>query len=603
MNILAVKLGEHPDVRLPVIVAYDGFFTSHQKRLVHHFEDRAPVQAFGPREQAIHALDPRHPVTIGPYMNDPDLLNNKYQLTMGMEAAHRVYPEIMEEWAKITGRRYPVLETYLMDDAEVAVFLANSAADTAKDVADALRAEGHKVGVISPNVLRPFPYREIREALKNVKAITIGERADSYGAHGGNLSHEIKSALKDDQDNRTICVTRIYGLGGKDFYFDDAREFFNLAIQARDLGYAPVSFDYLGANPGESGYVPPQVIAGLRPDEVNQGLTVATKNEVTGKVDVKVAAPNELVRRPKRVSQGHGTCTGCGIFPGIDQFLKGIEGDVVVLFQTGCAMVVTTGYPFTSHRVTYVHNLFQNGAATLSGLVEMYHERRRRGELPGGDDITFIMVSGDGGMDIGMGAALGTAARNHKLILLEYDNEGYMNTGAQQSYSTPLGHMTSTSGVGKGHPGKSFNHKDSPQIFVASGIPYVFTSYEGLQTDLVKKAAKAQWYATHEGMAYGKISITCPLNWRSEEKYGQVILKKAVDSCFFPLYEVEHGKTTITYDPEEKGKRIPISEWLGMMGKTKHLLKPENADVLKRVEEETELRWRRLKARHASELL
>ena len=126
---------------------------------------------------------------------------------------------------------------------------------------------------------------------------------------------------------------------------------------------------------------------------------------------------------------GHGACPGCGVFPALDQFLRGIEGDVVVLYQTGCAMVVTTGYPYTSHRITYVHNLFQNGAATLSGLVEMFHERVRRGELPAGEDITFVMVTGDGGMDIGMGAAIGAALRNHGMIVVEYDNQGYMNTG------------------------------------------------------------------------------------------------------------------------------------------------------------------------------
>src|SRR5665648_780620 len=118
----------------------------------------------------------------------------------------------------------------------------------------------------------------------------------------------------------------------------------------------------------------------------------------------------------KTPQPGHGACPGCGVFPALDQFLRGIEGDVVVLYQTGCAMVVTTGYPYTSHRISYVHNLFQNGAAALSGLVEMFHERVRRGELPAGADIPFVMVTGDGGMDIGMGAAIGAALRNHGTV-------------------------------------------------------------------------------------------------------------------------------------------------------------------------------------------
>ena len=84
----------------------------------------------------------------------------------------------------------------------------------------------------------------------------------------------------------------------------------------------------------------------------------------------------------------------------------------------------------------------------------MFKERQRRGELPAGEDITFVMVTGDGGMDIGMGPAIGAAHRNHRMIILEYDNQGYMNTGAQLCYSTPLGHRTSTSDVGPGEHGK-----------------------------------------------------------------------------------------------------------------------------------------------------
>src|SRR5690606_4109533 len=190
--------------------------------------------------------------------------------------------------------------------------------------------------------------------------------------------------------------------------------------------------------------------------------------------------------------------------------------------------------------------------ATLSGTVEAFLEMKRRGEIEVSDDVTFVMVTGDGGMDIGMGSAIGTALRNHKMIILEYDNEGYMNTGAQLSYSTPLGHQTSTSGVGKAQRGKAFHHKDTAQIMAATNIPYVFTGCEAYPQDLVKKAAKAQWYAQNEGMVYGKLLIACPLNWRSEDRMGEKIVKAAVDSCFFPLYEVEKGVTTITVNPEDK---------------------------------------------------
>ncbi len=605
MNIMALKLAEHKDVRLPVLVAYDGFFTSHQKRRVSYFKDREVVQAFvGPRPTDFpHALDPANPVTIGPYMNDPDLINNNYQQSLAMYRAGEIFKEIAAAYKELSGREYPVLDLYRMEDAEVAVFLLNSAAETAKDVADKLRAQGIKAGVISPNIIRPFPAKEIREALKNVKALLVGERADSYGGHGANLTHEVKSALQDDKENKTIVLSRVFGVGGKDFYADDAEAFFRLALDAAEKGYADVPFDYYGHTPGNPDVKPKRVLQPLYGSAFKTGLITVKPNEETGKLDVKIPPLRALTGKPKRIASGHGACPGCGIFPGLELFFKGIEGDIVALFHTGCAMVVTTGYPYSSHKQTYIHNLFQNGAPTLSGVVEAFHELKRRGEIDLPEDFTFVMVTGDGGMDIGMGPSIGTALRNHKMIILEYDNEGYMNTGSQMSYSTPIGHMTSTSNVGKGQRGKSFHHKDTPQIMAATNIPYVFTGTEAFPQDLLKKAAKAQWYAQNVGMVYGKILITCPLNWKTPDDMGEVIVGAAVNSCFFPLYEVENGITTITYDPEEKGKRVPVTEWLKLLGKTKHLLQPEYADIVKEFEEEVEFRWRRLKAKHEHPML
>lgn len=599
MNLVAVRIGEHPAVRLPVIVAYDGFFTSHQKRRVRYFEDARVVRDWLGQPQApFHALDPARPVTIGPYMNDPDLINNKYQLKLAMDAAYRLLPEVLADYAALSGRHYPLVDAYHLADAEAAVLLLNSAAETAKDVADRLRAQGERVGVVSLNVLRPFPAEEIRQALRGVRGLLIGERADSYGGHGGNLTHEVKAALKDDPENATLCLSRVYGLGGKDFYPEDAEHFFRLALEAARTGRVAVSFDYHGVTPGKPDGGPVEVLPPLSKEELAPGLVKVSRDEATGELQVQVPPLWAINAKPKLVAPGHGACPGCGIFPALNLFFAGLEGHVVVLYQTGCAMVVTTGYPFSAHRVTYIHNLFQNGSATLSGLVEMFHERKRRGELPEDLDITFVMVTGDGGMDIGMGPAIGTALRGHRLIMLEYDNEGYMNTGSQLSYTTPFGHMTSTSHVGPAQPGKTTHHKDTPQIMAACNLPYVFTGVEAFPVDLLKKAAKAQWYARHEGPVYGKLLISCPLNWRAEDHLGTKIVEAAVNSCFFPLYEVERGKTRITYDPEKAGKRVPVEEWLRLMGKTRHLLRPEHGEELEAFRAEVERRWRRLKARH-----
>ena len=600
LNFAAIKIGEHPDVRLPVMVCYDGFFTSHQKRRLDVFDDLEPVKAWlGPCDPPHTALDPKNPVTFGPYMNDPDLINNKVQLSQAQEAARRVIPQVLAELGELTGRHYPVMDAYRMDDAEAAVILMNSAADTAKEVADRYREMGKKVGVLSPNVLRPFPHEEFRQALTNVKGVLIGDRGDSPGAEGGNLSLEVRAALQVDPDNDTLVVSRIYGLGGKDFDDSDAETFFDEALDAAETRKVKTRFAFHGAYAGDADHKPPIGLPVIETAELKRGMVHVKQNELTGTLDVELEPFWAMAAKPNRIAPGHGACPGCGIFPILHQMFHALEGDVVVLFQTGCAMVVTTGYPKTAHRVTYIHNLFQNGAATLSGLVEMYHELIKRDELKDAHDITFVMVSGDGGMDIGMGPALGTAHRNHHMMILEYDNQGYMNTGAQQSYATPRGHRTSTSEVGSKRAGKRFHHKDSAQIFAATHIPYVFTAAEGYPEDFMRKVAKAQWYCKREGLTYGKVLSSCPLNWRVGDDDSVEVLQEAIDSCFFPLYEVEHGHTTITYDPDELGRRRPARDWLKNMGKTRHMLKPENAADLAALETEIDRRWKRLKAMHA----
>lgn len=604
MNVIALRIGEHPDVRLPVIVASDGFFTSHQKRRVRYFEDPQVVRNFiGEFHAPITTLEPEHPVTIGPYMNDPDLINNKYQLHLAMEKAQEVLPEILHEYGELSGRWHPMVDSYAMDDAEAALFIMNSAAETSKDAVDRLRADGHKVGVVSPNVLRPFPADAIRRVLRNVKAVLIADRADSYGGWGGNMSLEVRAALQEDPANKTLCISRIYGLGGKDFYTEDAEQLLHEALEAAQTRKVDRPFDYFGVNPGDPGIELKYEQPPLTHDEVNPGINKVTPDPETGRAKARNVTPRQVTMMPQRIAPGHGACPGCGIFPSVDQFLKGIEGDVVLLFHTGCGMVVTTGYPYSSHRVTYIHNLFQNGAATLSGLVEMYREKKRRGELPADRELTFVMVTGDGGMDIGMGPTIGAALRGHPMIVLEYDNEGYMNTGNQLSYSTPLGHATSTSHVGAKRVGKWFHSKETAQIMAATGVPYVFTSVEGLATDLVRKGAKAQWHTRQGHFVYGRVLSVCTLSWRNNEELGAKLVQAAVDCCYWPVYEVENGKTTISYNPEEKGKRIPMRDWLGMMGKTKHLLKPENSELLAEIEREVELRWTRLKAKHESPVL
>ena len=397
---------------------------------------------------------------------------------------------------------------------------------------------------------------------------------------------------------RGKIMSRVYGLGGTDFFREDAINMFKECIDkdAEDFGYYGVpdktqTDDDSAINCNK-----------LDPKDTKLHLTSCAYDMEKRQMAVKGGGLKETTILPKRIAPGHGACPGCGIPVNLNLLMRGIEGNVVFLFHTGCGMVVTTAYPKTSFRVPYLHNLFQNGAATMGGIIAVLEEKIRRGELPK-KEITFVMVSGDGGMDIGLGAALGAACRNQRMILFEYDNGGYMNTGYQLSYSTPYGAGSATSHVGKEQFGKSFFQRDTMHIMAASGIPYVASVAESNPSDFIKKAAKAASYAKEFGMAYVKALSACPLNWNDKPENEREVVKAAVDCCFFPLYEVEQGITSLSYDPEKTGKKVPVEEWLGRMGRTKHLLKEQYSEVTAALQQEIDNRFRRLKARAENPLL
>lgn len=584
-NIAALRLSE--SVNLPAVVAFDGFFTSHQKRKCMCFADDADVREFiGKKKETYPFFDLEHPVTVGSYMNEPDLINNRYQLHQAMEDARREIPKLFTEYGELSGRHYHEWEGYHQEDARTILILLGSSYETALEAVDELQKDGKKVGVITLHVLRPFPAEEICKACKSADRILVADRQDSYGAGGGNLSLEIRAALQ--RQGRSVKVkSLVYGLGGMDFYVEDAIRMFEWA--ERD---DTPDFDYYGISAGKSCGKETDFFAPITRERTAVGATQVTETE--DGIAVSGGSLNATAEVPKRLAPGHGACPGCGIPVNLNLLLRAIEDPVVLLFQTGCGMIVTTPYPKTSFKVPYLHNLFQNGAATLSGLAEICYRKQQKGEIPPGD-IIFIMVSGDGGLDIGMGSALGTALRGHRLLIFEYDNGGYMNTGYQLSYSTPMGARSSTSHLGKNQYGKTFFHKDMPQIMAAAHIPYVATAAESNPPDFIKKAAKAAWYAKREGVAYLKALSACPLNWNDRPDKERSVISAAVDCCFFPLYEVEHGKTTLSYDPEKTGKKLPVTDWLAMMGRTKHLCKEEYQEIAKELQEEVDRRFFRLK--------
>lgn len=596
LNIIGLKIAEA--ISMPVIVSYDGYLTSHQKHMIDVFSDHQVVRNFlgekvHPTNKYIDNND--HPLTIGAHMLPDHKFNNSVLVNEALTKALDVFENISEEYYQISNRKYNLVETYNLDNATSAIVCINSTAEMLKEAID---QSNEAVGLIKPIMLRPFPTKEITDILvnhQNLKTIKILDRADNPGYDYGQLAMHIMDIITTNNlDINTSSI--IFGLGGKEISLDEL-----ITIIKTDYPRSKTYFGTTHSQGVDKPIVEQQI--DYDPSVYKVGGFDYQFDEETKQLNVKTPPLKNLMKKPKRISSGHSACPGCGIFPGVELFLRGIEGDVVVLNQTGCAYVVTANYPYSSHKGHYIHNLFQNGAATLSGLVDAIFKLKDEGKINFSDDTTFVMLSGDGGFDIGMGSAIGTALRGHHLIMLEYDNEGYMNTGAQLSYATPLGHRTSTSNVGSVIKGKTFNHKDTVQIMAGTDIPYIFTGVDAFPQDLIRKAAKAQWYAKNVGTVYGKLLITCPLNWKSKEEEGGLILEKAVNCDFFPLYEIENGITHLTYDPHEVGNDIDVSEWLDMMYKSKHLLKPENKELLEEFRSIVNQRFTKLKAKSDHPLL
>lgn len=587
-NIIATKLGE--SVSLPVVVAYDGFFTSHQKKRSYSFKSDEDVKNFvGKKKEKHDLLDLENPITIGSYMNEPDLINNRFQLYEAVTLAGKRLDEIFKSYENLSQRHYEMVEEYKVKDAEIVMILLGSAFDTVTVAVDKLRKEGIKAGVITLNVIRPFPIDEVVKRVKDKCRILVADRQDSYGANGGNLSLEVRAAFQRKKKNVEIKSV-VYGLGGIDFDVSDGRWLLEQYDNLPD-------FSYYGVTKGGKEKVQDNLLKKIDKERTMLGIT-EVKNTGEGLM-VKGGQINATTAMPDRIAPGHGACPGCGILVNLNLLLRAIEDPVVLLFQTGCGMIITTAYPKTSFRVPYIHNLFQNGAATMSGIVEACKRRQEKGEIPKGD-IVFIMVTGDGGMDIGMGSALGTALRGHNMIIFEYDNGGYMNTGYQLSYSTPKGAKSATSHVGSLQYGKTFFNKDMPEIMAAANIPYVATVAECNPKDFITKAAKAAYYAKNQGMAYIKALSACPLNWNDNPATERAVIEAAVNCGYFPLYEVEKGITKLNYNHENSNKKMPVKQWFSMMGRTRHLVKEEYSSVVEEIQKEIDERFRKLKEKSVS---
>jgi pyruvate ferredoxin oxidoreductase beta subunit len=298
--------------------------------------------------------------------------------------------------------------------------------------------------------------------------------------------------------------------------------------------------------------------------------------------------PKELAKRPERLAPGHRLCAGCGASIVVRQVLAAIDQPVVIANATGCLEVATSIYPYTAWRVPWIHNAFENAAATISGVEAAYRSLVRQNKIPE-QDVRFLAFGGDGGTyDIGLQALSGAVERGHHFLYVCYDNGAYMNTGIQRSSATPLGAHTTTSPAGEVVPGKQQPRKDLTAILAAHGIPYVAQAAPSQWRDLMAKTRKA---VDCGGPAFMNVLASCNRGWRHGTDETIEITQLAVDTCYWPLYEVENGQWRLTYKP--KGK-LPIEEWLKRQGRFRHIFRPENRHLIDEFQADVDRRWDRL---------
>jgi pyruvate ferredoxin oxidoreductase beta subunit len=301
--------------------------------------------------------------------------------------------------------------------------------------------------------------------------------------------------------------------------------------------------------------------------------------------------PKELAAKGDRLSPGHRLCAGCGAPIIVRMVLNAIDDPVVVSNATGCLEVATTIYPYTAWRVPWIHSAFENAAATIAGVEAMHRSLVRQGKLED-RGTKFVAFGGDGGTyDIGLQSLSGALERGHNFLYVCYDNQGYMNTGIQRSSATPHGAATTTSPSGTKIPGKPQFRKDLTGVAAAHNIPYVAQASLYRWKDLMTKVRKA---TTVEGPAFLNVYSPCNRGWRTETDEALESSRLAVQSCFWPLFEVEYGQWKINYTPRSK---VPVKEWLHSEGRFKHLFQPENEHVIRELQDEVDRRWEALKER------
>ncbi len=301
----------------------------------------------------------------------------------------------------------------------------------------------------------------------------------------------------------------------------------------------------------------------------------------------------ELSTQEDRFTHGHRMCSGCGTPIIVKQVLMATDYPIIASNATGCLEVSTCIQEYTAWKIPWIHSAFENAAATISGVEAMYRSLVKQGKMDD-KEVKFIAFGGDGGTyDIGLQSLSGAMERGHDMLYICYDNGAYMNTGIQRSSATPFGANTTTCPAGDVIPGKMQKRKDLTKIMAAHNIPYAAQASPAHWSDLIKKVRKA---FEIKGPKFMNVISPCNRGWRSRTDDAILLSRLAVETCYWPLYEIENGVTKITVKPKDKK---PIIDFLKPQGRFKHLFRPENEWILKKIQEDIDKDWELLQKQTA----
>ncbi len=243
--LMAHKIAENKDVLLPLMVCQDGFITSHSIENIELLEDEKVKEFVGTYKPEHYLLNKKEPIAVGPLDLQAYLFEHKVQQSIAMNNAKNVILEVSKEFEKLTGRKYGFFEEYKLDDCEIAIVCMNSTAGTTKFVVDKLRESGIKAGLLKVRMYRPFPASEIANALKNVKAVAILDKADSLNAAGGALYEDVVSGMY-TSNIHIPAVNYVYGIGGRDTKAEDIESVYNDLQEIVKTGNINNPYRFLG---------------------------------------------------------------------------------------------------------------------------------------------------------------------------------------------------------------------------------------------------------------------------------------------------------------------------------------------------------------------